>query len=647
MTAYTLITLFLFTFRLLAPQFTTAWCQINRAVDEKSEWFGQLVEKSTRVGGGRSTYNDTSQCHKLRGSGWRFAAVAIWNRQDYDANSNIRAVGFYTGSHCDKTTKQRGVLKQTSIRRVPYMLIVLDPTKIQGISVINLVGTGVEGTTGSWKPVDVEKEQEPGGFLANVPDAMLSGSVLAWKEGSNAKGQVEKQGWAPITGGITHIDPGIWNSLMGGYMYMYLKEMLERTIQPNWREIPLAIDASRRSFLLLKEKLSQLTGPEAKPSEAQITRAIADQPYASIEQAKPYVLHPFVDIESEPETIFQAWQKAHEVTALGRGLTSNSEARGPKRGTAVEGGTRDRRVRELTSPLSLGLPLWKILETPLAVLKGRPVPKAAIDSSLFYATDRDKWMEALEAQLEHVVSVIDYARGKYDQYKSTGYVGSPQGQQENMQNQIEDQGVMSDIKDQLRPDVENSDYDETIENEYVLNEEGADSEIEPEDEGEIIEAYSGVDLEQEQEQEQEQGQEQNSESGESEASSFLEGQVEPRIQISAGFHSDDFEDSNLSLSDSGDGSAPASHEVAQPVAANNLENPDYQVSGNDGSEYLLERLREVGITPEFMSFFDFPGEADEMGTNSIESLDDLEDSYDFVRRLDNRGRRQNLPSLNG
>ncbi|KAK6499917.1 hypothetical protein TWF481_010273 [Arthrobotrys musiformis] len=389
------VTTFILVLQLLNPHFSVAWLQINIETGDNT-WFRESLDQAPD----RYTYTnyqDLSQCYRtLRGRPIQIKGIAIWNRHAYDQSPEIRSIGLYSNSHCNRLTQGNG---KYEIRSIPYAVITLDLAKLSGISIIDIANTGLEDPASSWKAIDVERERQPGGFLIGVPDTMLSDSILIWRAEGNQESPTGQQGWEPVTGGITHLDPGLWNYLTGPMLNLYLREVAERVLNVGWMNILGAVDKSVRLFMNLAINLKR-SGREELEDEPEVQKAI-EQPYVAIDWARPYSSHPLIGIEPVSGIEFQG--RPEETTAIERRRESN----------------RLRTSRPSPREEQVGLSLSKIISEPLSNLRTTVFSPPAVQNSFAGTQNKDLWMAGIVAQWEYVTSVLKHARNIYVQHELT------------------------------------------------------------------------------------------------------------------------------------------------------------------------------------------------------------------------------------
>ncbi|KAK6515188.1 hypothetical protein TWF506_007533 [Arthrobotrys conoides] len=429
MTRNNLLTIYLLLLQILKPQYTTAWYQINIEIGDNEWFYGPSLPTPDLYKD--SNYFDLSQCYRTpNGRATQLKGIAIWNRYNYDKYPTVRAIGFYSNPNCNILTQGNG---KYEIRSIPYVVVTLAPAKLAGISVINLVDAGVEDSARSWKVIDLEKERQPGGILADVPDTMLGGSILIWRGEGDPESPTGQQGWELVTGGITHIDPGAWNHLSdSASLGLYLREMAERVLTPGWIGIEGAAQKSARieSSLLINLKYGENSKPELQ--DAPELEESVPEPYSSLELAKPYTAHPFISVKPAPGIEFQ-----------GRPRVSTDQLNFLERRIGALPGPRPRRTPEEEQ---LDLALASLISEPLASLRRNTPSESAIRNSMAAAGNRDWWMAGLILQWEYVTAALIAGRKLYYEQEFGSQQSGPGEQQLGIGNRP---GQLAQLADQL------------------------------------------------------------------------------------------------------------------------------------------------------------------------------------------------------
>ncbi|EGX53599.1 hypothetical protein AOL_s00006g465 [Orbilia oligospora ATCC 24927] len=425
MSGSSLTTIYLFLLQILIAQNSFAWQQINIETGGE-DWFRSSVAASPDYYR-HSSYSDLSQCYRTpKAQPIHLKGLAIWNRHSYDQSPDIRSVGFYNNSNCNRLTQGNG---KYEIRSVPYAIVTLDPEKLAGVSIVDLTDTGIEVFASSWKAIDIERERQTGGILVDVPDTMLSDSVLVWRGEGDSEVPAGQQGWEPLTGGVTHIDPGLWSYLTGSMLNLYLREMAERVLNPGWVEIPGALEKSISRLMnpyisLRNNEVVKLMLGEALRNGLQ---RLLELPYVSMEWARPYSVHPFIDVKSLSGIEFLGRTGPGQLNAIER-----------RRGGSLT-------PRRTPQEVQLDLSLASIISEPLANLKTNKPSQSAVENSLAASGNRHWWMGGIIAQWEYMTSVLLEARRQYNQLEFGSPNRGPQGQLQ-IANQAEPQSNIIDIE---------------------------------------------------------------------------------------------------------------------------------------------------------------------------------------------------------
>ncbi|KAF3120386.1 hypothetical protein TWF703_002624 [Orbilia oligospora] len=425
MSGSSLTAIYLFLLQILIARRSFAWQQINIETGGE-DWFRSSVATSPDYYR-HSSYSDLSQCYRApKAQPIHLKGVAIWNRHSYDQSPDIRSVGFYNNSNCNRLTQGNG---KYEIRSVPYAIVTLDPAKLAGVSIVDLTYTGIEVFASSWKAIDIERERQNGGILVDVPDTMLSDSVLVWRGEGDPDVPAGQQGWEPLTGGATHIDPGLWSYLTGSMLNLYLREMAERVLNPGWIEIPGALEKSISR--LINPYISLRNNEVVKPILGEALRnglqKLLELPYVSIEWARPYSVHPFIGVKSLFGIEFQGRTGPGQLNAIER-----------RRGESLT-------PRRTPQEVQLDLSLASIISEPLANLKTNKPSQSAVENSLAASGNRHWWMGGIIAQWEYMTSVLLEARRQYNQLEFGSPNRGPQGQLQ-IANQAETQSNIIDIE---------------------------------------------------------------------------------------------------------------------------------------------------------------------------------------------------------
>ncbi|KAK6356113.1 hypothetical protein TWF718_000488 [Orbilia javanica] len=416
MKSHSLTTIYLLVLQILNPEFVIAWNQLNIEIGDDG-WFTEATGVN-RNHYTYSSYQDLSQCYRTpRSQPIALKGVSIWNRYTYDKTPNVRSIGFYTNSNCNRLTYGDGKYSKYEIRSVPYVIITLDPRKLEGVSVINLADLGIELSASSWKVIDIEKERRAGGILASFPnDVLLSGSILIWRGEGNTESPTGQQGWEPVTGGITYIKPGLWGYLTNAMANLYLREMTERALNPGWVGIRGAAGKSMQvlTSLVIGLKSSGRTGLQDAVELQSIER-----PYLSIEWANPYSSHPFIPIQPISGVEFQG--SAGELIEI-----------------------ENRRARRTPQEEQLDLSLAKMISDPLANLRTTVFSEPAVRSSFAGTGNRELWMAGVIKQWEFMTLILMTARNLYLEHE----FGPQQRNRPNQWQQLRISNQESMIQDQ-------------------------------------------------------------------------------------------------------------------------------------------------------------------------------------------------------
>ncbi|KAK6544789.1 hypothetical protein TWF694_001472 [Orbilia ellipsospora] len=441
----------------------SAWFQINFLTDREN-WFDDRPETSGR----RTSFKDASECHATANKRHPISidATAIWNRFDFDGDPNIRAFGFYGDYLCGVSG---GPVAPSGRRKIPFMITVLDPKKMNGINVINFRALGLNPTYGSWKPIDVDQERKKGGFLGSIPESDLKDAVLIFRDEKSPAGQ---QGWQPITGGITHVNPGAWTFIRDNIdVQFYLKEITERILQPQWSNSQRIVDATVNLGHKMTKKVLQVHRIEWREEG----RSFLRKPFLSIEEAAPAEVHPAVMLPERSPKFYPvvSIRKQKQPTSIPkkRRKAGSQPPKSPERN----------RVSKLRATLSLEKPNVRqtsashlivelIPSKSLEEIQNQQIPEQEILNQFENSPDKTSWFHALKAQWKYLDSIYEFSINLYNQDRNSGNQGNTEvfeGQEEGQTNNaIKLSGAHTELIEgerELAIENENSKGDEQFE----------------------------------------------------------------------------------------------------------------------------------------------------------------------------------------
>ncbi|EPS43419.1 hypothetical protein H072_2655 [Dactylellina haptotyla CBS 200.50] len=399
---------------------TSAWMQMNFASD-RTDWFRREGGRSAGIY--KSTFKNIVECHPLNNRNKNiFDGIAIWNRQEIDQTPNIRAIGLYHGYFCEASGGTTA-----GVRKIPYSIVVLDPEKLNGISVINLKLLGLDFGFESWRPINVEEETRAGGYLEHVPESALKDSVIIWRsEKITPENTKRVQGWQPFTGFITHINPGAWAKLReNNNLCQYLREMGERILNPLWRADEGAMNMSA---LLGKELVKAL--PKRIRGEPPAEVKYFWEPYLSIESPPPVELLPFVEVTRRPEQhlLQVAATRSKKPKPVQNPSVKEIEQTIPIPPNSVSQQQINGQPASNIEPPVQGASMQNpnsAMRIPASEVNVPKIPKDRIISEFERNPDKGSWFLGLRAQWEYITAVYRYARELYDGYLSANGISDP------------------------------------------------------------------------------------------------------------------------------------------------------------------------------------------------------------------------------
>ncbi|KAF3905041.1 hypothetical protein AA313_de0205754 [Arthrobotrys entomopaga] len=386
---------------ILLSSTASAWIQIN-FITGREDWFDKRPVQTHL----RANFKNPTECHVRhyvkngihQKDMLTVDAISIWNLFSVDGKPDIRAVGLYGDIACGATG---GKFTTTGLRKIPYMVIVLDPKKMNGINIINFKAVGLNPTFGSWKPINVAEESNAGGFLESLPESDLEDTVLIFQDEEN-------QGWQPRTGSVTHVDPGAWEFLRENtHLQFYLREVTERVLQPQWSDN----EEIRNVTIELGKVMLRRVWREKRIDLREEGKSFLDKPFKSIEEAAPFQVRPSVSLpRSSP--------KFHPVVNVRRYRPKTGPMNQEMEGLP---GLLAPLVPGEPNPIDTSVaPLTMEVTPSLEEIESQKIAEEGIFDQLGGSTENKSWLHAIQPQRDRLASVYRFSANLYRQYLNNG-----------------------------------------------------------------------------------------------------------------------------------------------------------------------------------------------------------------------------------
>ncbi|KAK6512995.1 hypothetical protein TWF506_009157 [Arthrobotrys conoides] len=187
-------------------------------------------------------YPSPSSCHEVTLAHQKdpITALGIYNPPNEPAIQALAVYPYKTNADkCGKLTKTGAVV--LSRGGPPAFVVVLDPTDLYGLSVVDVESVGIEWYRGHIQPLNLTAERvDPKGLLHGLPERQEAGLYIWSGTSKTSFKSPEWRTWVPNTvSKVPEPQPflhraDIINDRIG---YIYIRDLMERYLRPDMRDL--------------------------------------------------------------------------------------------------------------------------------------------------------------------------------------------------------------------------------------------------------------------------------------------------------------------------------------------------------------------------------------------------------------------------